>query len=114
MEWLKLSALKVGDRGFEPHSGLQFTKKQSVSSPRTRKNSILLGASVNERLRLPGRARTARARISNPIGGQCHLIHLTILERLSWPSLAYYVHRGGLKPYLFNFISCSRSLNCYS
>ena len=33
-----------------------------------------------------------RARISNPVsgsGGQCHLNHLTILRRLSWPSLAY-------------------------
>ena len=27
---------------------------------------------------------------SNPVsGGQCHLNHLTILRRLSWPSLAY-------------------------
>ena len=35
-------------------------------------------------------AQTARARISNPVsGGQCHLIHLTILRRFSWPSLAY-------------------------
>ena len=26
----------------------------------------------------------------NPVsGGQCHLIHLTILRRFSWPSLAY-------------------------
>ena len=32
----------------------------------------------------------ARTRISNPVsGGQCHLIHLTILRRFSWPSLAY-------------------------
>ena len=34
--------------------------------------------------------KTARARISNPVsGGQCHLNHLTILRRFSWPSLAY-------------------------
>ena len=27
---------------------------------------------------------------SNPVsGGQCHIIHLTILKRLSWSSLAY-------------------------
>ena len=26
--WLKLPAWKVGDRGFEPHSGLQVSKKQ--------------------------------------------------------------------------------------
>ena len=29
-------------------------------------------------------------RISSPVsGGQCHLNHLTILRRFSWPSLAY-------------------------
>ena len=31
-----------------------------------------------------------RDQISNPVsGGQCHLNHLTILKRFSWPSLAY-------------------------
>ena len=35
-------------------------------------------------------ALSARARISNLVsGGQCHLNHLTILRRFSWPSLAY-------------------------
>ena len=30
------------------------------------------------------------AQISNPVsGGQCHLIHLAILRRFTWPSLAY-------------------------
>ena len=29
--WLKLPAWKVGDRGLEPHSGLQVAKKQIVS-----------------------------------------------------------------------------------
>ena len=40
-----------------------------------------------------------RARISNSVsGGQCHLNHLTILRRFSWPSLAYmclYVQKRG-------------------
>ena len=36
------------------------------------------------------RPQTAGARISNPVsGGQCHLNHLTILRRFSWPNLAY-------------------------
>ena len=90
MQWLKLPAYCLesrGDRGFEPHSGLQVSKKQYISSPLTRKDSILWGASVTERQRaLP---QTARARISNPVsGGQCHIIHLTILGRFSWSSLA--------------------------
>ena len=39
LKWLK-PAWKVRDRGFEPHSGLQV---QNVSSPLTRKDSILWG-----------------------------------------------------------------------
>ena len=34
----------------EPHSGLQVSKKQIVSSPLTRKGSILWGITVTERL----------------------------------------------------------------
>ena len=49
MHWLKLPACKVGDRGSEPHSGLQVSKKQNVSSPLTRKDAILWGSSVTER-----------------------------------------------------------------
>ena len=33
---------------------------------------------------------TSDRQISSPVsGGQCHLIHSTILRRFSWPSLAY-------------------------
>ena len=49
VQWLKLPAWKVGDRGFEPHSGLQVLKKQNVSSPLTRNDSILWETSVTER-----------------------------------------------------------------
>ena len=35
--WLQLPAWKVG---IEPHSGLPVSKKQNVSSPRTRNDSI--------------------------------------------------------------------------
>ena len=49
VQWLKLPAWKVEDRGLEPHSNLQISKKQNVSSPLTRKNSILWLVSVNER-----------------------------------------------------------------
>ena len=49
MQWLKLPAWKVGDRGFEPHFALQVSKKQNVSSPLTREDSILWGTSMTER-----------------------------------------------------------------
>ena len=80
--------LGVGDRAFEPHSGLQVLKKENVSSPFTRKDSMFCGASVTARWR--ARPQTARALISNLVsGGQCHLIHLTVLRSFSWPSLTY-------------------------
>ena len=45
VQWLKLPAWEVGDRGFKPRSGIQVSKKQNASSPLTRKDSILRGAS---------------------------------------------------------------------
>ena len=48
VQWLKLPAWKVGDRGFKPHSGLQFSKAKGFSHQLTRKDSILWGASVTE------------------------------------------------------------------
>ena len=40
------------------------------------------------------RPQTARARISYPVsGGQCHLIHFTIVRRFSWHILAYNAQR---------------------
>ena len=54
VQWLKLPGWKVGDRW--PSS----FKEKNVSSPLTRKYSILWGASVT------ARPQTARARITNP------------------------------------------------
>ena len=42
---LKLPAWKVVDRRFEPHSGLQVSIKQNVSSPLTRKDFLYCGES---------------------------------------------------------------------
>ena len=46
-ETLKLHAWKVGDRGFEPHSDLRVSKKQNVSSPLTRNDSLVEVACSN-------------------------------------------------------------------
>ena len=52
--------------------------------------------------------QTARTRISNPVsGGQCHLIHLTILRRFSLPTLAYMctkVIQNPINVILFHFV----------
>ena len=55
VQWLKLPAWKVGDRGFKPHSDLQVLNEQNVSSPLTREDAILWGASLTVLgLRPPG------------------------------------------------------------
>ena len=52
------------------------------------------------------RPQTDRARISHDVpGGQCHLNHLTILRRLSWPSLAYMCTKVAQSPINFIFAS---------
>ena len=49
VQWLMLPAWKVEDRGLEPHSGLQVSNKQNVSSPLSREGSIMWRTSVTER-----------------------------------------------------------------
>ena len=44
VQWLKLPAWKVDDRGLEPHSGLQVLKKQNVSSALTPKKINIVGS----------------------------------------------------------------------
>ena len=46
---LELPAWKVGDRGFETHTGILVSKKQNVSFPLTREDLILWGTSVTNR-----------------------------------------------------------------
>ena len=43
VQWLKLPAWKIRDRRFKAHSALQVSKKQYVSSPLTRNDSIFVG-----------------------------------------------------------------------
>ena len=48
VQLLELPAWKVRDCGLESHSGIHVSKEENVSSPLTRKESILWGASVTE------------------------------------------------------------------
>ena len=61
VQWLKLPAWKVGDRGFEPNSGLQVSKKQNDSSRSLMKIQYCEGNSVTERKR--AQPQTDKARI---------------------------------------------------
>ena len=73
-------------RGSVPGLGGLKEAKMFLLHPRV-KLSIVGSLSDRE---VAARPQTARARISSPVsGGQCHLIHLTILRRFSWSSLAY-------------------------
>ena len=99
VQWVKLPAWKVGHRGYEPHSVLPVSKKQNVSSPLTRKDSILWGASVSERWR--AQPQTARARISNPVSGGSVI---SFISPSSGNSHSLYVHKGGLINPIHSFI----------
>ena len=44
VQWLKLPAWKVGDRGFELRSGIQIPKKQNISSLLIRKRFNTVGS----------------------------------------------------------------------
>ena len=73
-------------RGSAP--GLGGFKETKMFLPHPRVKVSIVG-SLRDR-EVTCSPQTARARISNPVsGGQCHLIHLIILRRFSWPSLAY-------------------------
>ena len=62
-------------------------KETNVSSPIIRNYSVLWGASVTERYRARPQSANARLGESCLSGGQCYIIHVTIVRRLSWPSL---------------------------
>ena len=73
-------------RGSVP--GLGGLKETKLFLPHPRVKVSIVG-SLRDR-EVACSASDARARISNPVsGGPCHLNHLTILRRFSWPSLAY-------------------------
>ena len=97
MQWLKLPAWEIGDRGFESHLGLQVSKAQNVSSPLTRNDSILWGTSVTEEA-CPASDRRG------PIFESCvwravssHHPREVLLVQFS-----LYVHKGGLTPHSFH------------
>ena len=104
MQWLKLPAWKVGDRGFEPHSGLQISKKQSVSSLLTSKNSLFWGNFRDREVACSASDRQGsnfESWVWRTVSS--HSFHYSQEVLLAY--FSPYVHKGGLKPHLFHFIS---------
>ena len=67
--------------------GLGGLKETKMFLPHSRVKVSIVGSLRDREVAC---SASDRLRISNPVsGGQCHLNHLTILRRLSWPSLAY-------------------------
>ena len=71
-------------------SGLGGLKETKLFPPHPRVKVSIVGSLRDREVAYSASDRQFLARISNPVsGGQCHPNHLTILRRLSRPSLAY-------------------------
>ena len=101
---VQLPAWKIGDRGFESHSGLQISKKQNISFPITRKDSILWGASVPRDSVLSLRpGSNFESCVWRAVSS--HSSHHP--QELFMVSFSLYVHTSGLKSHSFHFCSCN-------
>ena len=108
VKWLKLPAWKVGDRGFEPLSGLQVSKKQTVSSPLTREDLKYCAELWWPKGSVFGRRPTG---LEFPIlcmrAVSSHSSHHP--QEVLLAQFSLYVHNGGLKPHSFSFVLSQRS-----
>ena len=87
-------AWKVGDHGFEPHSSFQVPKKQNVSSPLTRKNSILWGGLRDREVA----CSTSNRQGLNLESGVWRAVSSHHPQEVPMAQFSLYVHKGGLKP----------------
>ena len=121
VQWLKLPALKVGDRGFEPHSGIQVSKKQNISSPLSRKIQYCGKTSWPRGSVLGLRPPEVAFRILCLEGSVTSFMsQFTILFIVSWPSLAYICAKISPKTpfisflFLQHFLTLSQSVNAHT
>ena len=79
------AAFHVRVRGSVP--GLGGLKEMFLPHPRMK---VSIVGSLRDREVVCTASDRQGSNFENPVyGGQCHLNHLTILRRFSWPSLAY-------------------------
>ena len=95
---VKASCLESRRSQPEPRFGIQVSKQQNVSPPLT--FNIVRSLCDREVV-----CSASDHQGSNSVsGGQCLLIHLTILMRFVWPSLAYICTNVALNPIHFIFV----------
>ena len=100
VQWLKLPALKVGDRGFEPRSGIQVLKKQNVAS-------LLTCSRFNIVVSLHAREVASSATDHQGSNFESCVLRAVSshsshnLQEVLLAQFCLYVHKGGLKPLHF-------------
>ena len=97
MQWLKLPAWKVGDRGFEPRSDIQVLNKQNVFSLLTRKDYILWDLRDRE-----GASSASDRQVSNFESCVWRAVPSHHPQEVLHAQFSLYVHEGGLKPHSFH------------
>ena len=106
VQWLKLLAWKVGGRGFKPHSGIQVSREQNVSSQLTRKRFNIV-----ESLRDREVANTASDRQGSNFEScvwRAVSSHLSDHSReVLLAQFSLYVHRKGPETPFISFAGCS-------
>ena len=101
VQWLKLPAWNVGDRGFEPDSGLQVSKKHDVSSPLTRKDPII--RSLRDREVVCSASDCQGSNFESCVWRAVSSHSTYHPQEVLLAQFTLYVHKGGLKPHLFHF-----------
>ena len=102
MQWLKLPARKVRHRGFKPHSGLQVSRKQNVSSPLTRKKIQYCGEPPRREVACSASGRQgAYFEFCVWRAVSSHSSHHP--EEVLQALFSLYVHNCGLKPHSYYF-----------
>ena len=104
---VSIAAFHARVRGSVPgFGGLKETKKMFLPHPRAK---VTIVGSLRYRA-VACSASAARARISNPVsGGQCQSQSSHYLQEVLLAQFSLYVHKGGLKPDSFHFLSPSLS-----
>ena len=100
VQWLKLPAWKVEDRGFEPRSGIQVSNKQNVSYPLTRKNIM---RSLRDREVASSGLDRQDSNFASCVWKAVSCFSSHHPQEVFLTQLSLDVHTGGIKPHSFHY-----------